>query len=84
MSWWQILLVFAGIPVLMSVLITALVWRFATARVPDGLVQAGVGEPAPDNDSEEDESHDRSRSADPTDDDSNTASEGSAPGPDDQ
>ena len=83
MSWWQSLLVFAGIPILVFVLITAVVWRFTTVRVPDGLLHAGVGEPAPDNNSEEDESDDRSRSADPADDHLSDAGEGSAPGPDD-
>ena len=83
MSWWQILLVFAGIPVLVFVLITAVVWRFTTPGVPDGLLRAGVSERGQDNDSEDDESDDRSRSADPADDDSTDAGDGSEPGPDD-
>ena len=42
MTWWQVLLVFVGIPVAMFVVITVVVLRFATARVPDGLL--GVDE----------------------------------------
>ncbi len=40
MTWWQILLVFVGIPAAMFVAITLLVLLFATARVPDGLARA--------------------------------------------
>lgn len=40
MTRWQALLVFAGIPTAMFVLITVVVLRFATARVPDGLARA--------------------------------------------
>lgn len=39
MTWWQILLVFIGIPAGMFVAVTVLVLRFATARVPDGLAR---------------------------------------------
>ena len=83
MSWSQILLVFAGIPALVFALITTAVWRFTTARVPDGLVQAGVSGRGQDNGSQEDESDDQLRSADPVDDDSHDAGEGLGPGPDD-
>lgn len=37
--WWQILLVFVGIPAAVFVTVTVLVFRFATARVPDGLAR---------------------------------------------
>ncbi|WP_343905748.1 hypothetical protein [Nocardioides aquiterrae] len=40
MTWWQIVLVFVGIPAAMFVTVAALVFRFATARVPDGLARA--------------------------------------------
>ena len=40
MTWWQILLVFVGIPAAIFLLITVAVFRFATARVPDGLLRA--------------------------------------------
>ena len=40
MTWWQILLVFAGIPAAMFLLITVVVLRFTTPRVPDGLLRA--------------------------------------------
>lgn len=40
MTWWQVLLVFVGIPVAMFVVITVVVFRFTTARVPDGLLGA--------------------------------------------
>lgn len=46
MTWWQILLVFVCIPAAMFASVTALVLRFATARVPDGLARA-VENPAP-------------------------------------
>jgi hypothetical protein len=38
MGWWQVLLVFVATPLLLFALITVVVWRFSTARVPDGLV----------------------------------------------
>ena len=40
MTWWQVVLVFVGIPVAMVVLITVAVVRFTVARVPDGLARA--------------------------------------------
>lgn len=40
MTWWQILLVFVGIPAGVFLLITGIVLRFTTARVPDGLQRA--------------------------------------------
>jgi hypothetical protein len=40
MTWWQVLLVFVGIPIAISALITVVVLRFTTARVPDGLRSA--------------------------------------------
>lgn len=40
MTWWQIALTFVGIPAAIFVLITLVVFRFATARVPDGLAVA--------------------------------------------
>lgn len=42
MTWWQIILVFVGIPTAAFTVITLLVLRFATARVPDGIVQAAA------------------------------------------
>lgn len=39
MTWWQVLPVFVGIPVVMFVLITVVVLRFTTPRVPDGLLR---------------------------------------------
>lgn len=83
MPWWQILLVFAGIPALVFALITTAVWRFTTARVPDGLLQAEMSERGQNNDTQEDESDDQPRSADPAEENSNDAREGSEPGPDD-
>ena len=40
MAWWQILLVFVGIPAGLFALITVAVLTFAEARVPDGIVRA--------------------------------------------
>lgn len=40
MTWWQVLLVFVGVPVAMFVFITLVVLRFTIARVPDGLARA--------------------------------------------
>lgn len=40
MTWWQILLVFVGIPAAVFVVITALGLAFASAPVPDGLARA--------------------------------------------
>ena len=64
MTWWQVMLVFVGIPVVVVVLITVVVLRFTVARVPDGLTRAaeqrdGDG-PAPeeDDDTSEDGTHD--------------------------
>ena len=39
LTWWQILLVFVGIPAAIFV-ITVAVFRFATARVPDAMLRA--------------------------------------------
>ena len=49
--WWQGLLVFVGIPIVMFVLITVVVLRFTTPRVPDGLPRVaeeqGGDDPSP-------------------------------------
>jgi hypothetical protein len=47
MSWWEVLLVFAGIPTLLFAAVTLLVLRFATARVPDGLAALADPEMTP-------------------------------------
>jgi hypothetical protein len=39
-TWWQVLLVFVGIPAAAFFVITLLVMTFARARVPDGLLRA--------------------------------------------
>lgn len=54
MTWWQVLLVFVGIPAGLFALITALVLRFATARIPDGLVRPEEPESQRGEDSEPD------------------------------
>ena len=48
MTWWQILLVFVGIPAAVFLLVTGVVLRFATARVPDGLLRAAEQQDADD------------------------------------
>ena len=40
MTWWQALLVFIGIPVAVFALVTVVVLRFTSSRVPDGLANA--------------------------------------------
>jgi hypothetical protein len=40
MTWYEVLLLFVGIPVGLFVLITVLVLRFTTPRVPDGVRRA--------------------------------------------
>ena len=55
MTWWQVLLVFVGIPVAMFVLITVVVLRFTTARVPDGLARAAEQQDGDDPSPEEDD-----------------------------
>ena len=58
MTWWQILLVFVGIPAAAFLLITGLVLRFTTARVPDGLLRAAEQRDQDDPASEEQDSPD--------------------------
>ena len=40
MNWWQILLVFVGIPIVGFLLVTVVVLRFTTPQVPDGVLRA--------------------------------------------
>ncbi len=40
MTWWQILLVFVGIPIVVFLLVTVVVLRFTTPQVPDGVLRA--------------------------------------------
>jgi len=47
MNWWQVLLFFGGIPVVLFALITLVVTRLSTARVPDGLRGQGPDAGAP-------------------------------------
>ena len=48
MTWWQVVLVFAGIPAAVFGVVTVVVLRFTTSRVPDGLAHARTGQPGPD------------------------------------
>ena len=54
MTWWQILLVFVGIPAAAFFLRTVVVLRFPSARVPDGLLRAADEEQAGDDQAPED------------------------------
>ena len=65
MTWWQILLVFVGIPAAVFVLITAVVFRFTTARVPDGLLRTAEQQ---DGDDRAPEEHDATPEDDTQDD----------------
>lgn len=40
MTWWQILLVFVGIPVVVFLFVTVVVLRFTTPQVPDVVLRA--------------------------------------------
>jgi hypothetical protein len=55
MTWWQVLPVFVGIPVVMFVLITVVVLRFTTPRVPDGLLRVAEQQDGDDPSPEEDD-----------------------------
>lgn len=74
MTWWQVLLVFAGIPAVMFVAITVVVLRLTTPTTPDGIAalqrrreaeeararQAQAEDPQAENGSEEARPPDRS------------------------
>ncbi|MFZ5847783.1 MAG: hypothetical protein ACOYX5_10415 [Actinomycetota bacterium] len=45
MIWVQVFLIFLGIPATMFVVITFVVMRLTTSRVPDGIAARGAAEP---------------------------------------